>query len=180
VDEDRRAALERLLSPDEAERAARYLMPTPRQRFVVARGSLREILGRMTGLRPEDLRFSYPCVCGRPECEPSSRKPRLDLPGEPLRFNLTHTEGLAMVAVSVAREVGIDAERIDRRDEAFHRDWTRKEALAKAKGDGLVLGGTGPGEADGWWLCDLPAPPGYVASLAVEGRGCRVSTDWWP
>src|SRR5919198_2942147 len=116
VSPDRRLHLESLLSPDERERADRYLVRAPRDRFVVARGTLREVLGRSTGLPPEQLRFSYPCVCGRPDCVPSRRKPRLEvdhaLPSP--RFNVAHTEGLALLAVAVGREVGVDVERIER------------------------------------------------------------------
>lgn len=197
----RRATLEQLLSSDERERAGRYLAPDRRERFVVARGALREALGRLTGVPPEQLRFSYPCLCGRPGCPPSARKPRLELePGHPqVRFNLAHADRLAMVAVAVDREVGIDVERIDavagpvaelafspdevaalrtlpaeEQAEAFARGWTRKEAYAKARGDGLALPGPDSGSADGWSFFDVAAPPGYVASLAVEGQGCAV------
>ena len=85
-----------------------------------------------------------------------------------------------MLAVSGGREVGVDVERIDGKPEAFYRGWTRKEAYAKGKGDGLALGQAEADEVDGWWLSDLPAPAGYVASLAVEGDGCPVRTGWWP
>src|SRR5206468_603312 len=79
VPPDRRAFLEDLLSADERVRESRYRLPAARERFVVARGTLREILGRYSGLPPEQLRFSYPCVCGRVDCVPSQRKPRLGL-----------------------------------------------------------------------------------------------------
>ena len=167
VTADRGAFLESLLSADEHERADRYRVRAPRERFIVTRGTLREVLGRNSGLPPEQLRFSYPCVCGRPDCVPSRRKPRLELdPGlPPLRFNVAHTEGLAMFAVSIGRELGIDVERIrpaaigpvaervfgaqeaaalralpdGQQVEAFYRGWTRKEAYAKARGTGFAL-----------------------------------------
>lgn len=202
----RRALLEGLLSADERERADRYLVPAPRERFVVARGTLREILGRMSGLPPDRLRFSYPCVCGKPDCAPSRRKPRLELdPGSPpLRFNLAHTEGLATIAVSVGPEVGIDVERVDpgavigsiaehvlgadelaslcalpeaEQVEAFYRVWTRKEAGLKARGSGFA---GEPGEAGRWRFHDVPTPPGYVGALAAEEGEWAVSTRWWP
>ena len=197
-----------MLSVDERERADRFLVPAPRERFVVARGTLREVLGRTIGRAPEQLRFAYPCVCGKPDCVPSRRKPRLELePGlPPLRFNLSHTEGLAMLAVSIGQEVGIDVERIDHdtairpiverafgtsdaaalralpeaeQSEAFYRGWTRKEAYGKARGYGFALPPDELAEAERWWFRDLPAPSGYVAALAVEGRDCAVLTDTW-
>jgi 4'-phosphopantetheinyl transferase len=208
VPPDRRAFLESLLSADERDRADRYLIQAPRTRFVVSRGTLREILGRTTSLSPEELRFSYPCVCGDPECVPSRRKPRLELDSHSpaVQFNLAHTNGLAMVAVSNGPEVGIDIERIERsavigpvaehvldpdevvslralpvdqQVEAFYRAWTRKEAYAKARGMG-VASPSRLGEPRGWCFRDVPAPAGYVASLAVTTDRCVVRTSWWP
>jgi 4'-phosphopantetheinyl transferase len=201
VPRDRCLFLESLLSPEERERADRYLVRTPRERFVVTRGTLREVLSRGTGLPPEQLRFSYPCVCGRPDCAPSRRKPRLEVEDglQSPRFNVAHTDGLALLAVSACREVGIDVERIDRdaaigpiaerafgeddlaalralpdeqQAEAFYRGWTRKEAYAKGTGHGLVPGDND--EAGRWSFCDLRVPAGYVASLAIEGSECVV------
>lgn len=207
VSPSRRAELRRLLSADERDRARRYRIPAARERFVVARGLLREVLGRYSGLAPEALRFSYPCVCGRADCTPARRKPRLELePGHPpLRFNLSHTDGVAMIAVTAGSEVGVDLERIrpttaveaiaervlgareagalralpdGERVEAFYRTWTRREARAKARGTGLAPPPAGP--ESGWWFHDLPAPPGCAAALAVEGGEHEVRTGWWP
>jgi 4'-phosphopantetheinyl transferase len=168
VTDERREFLQGLLSQDERERADRYLVPTPRERFIAARGMLREILGRASGVAPEKLRFSYPCVCGRPECPPSRRKPRLELdPGrQSLSFNVAHASGLAMYAVSEGGELGVDLEdwgslttigpvarrAFGKRElaelqalpeeqqvEAFYRGWTRKEAFTKARGSGFDL-----------------------------------------
>jgi 4'-phosphopantetheinyl transferase len=205
VTPDRRAFLESLLSADERERADRYRVPAPRERFVVGRGTLREILGRTTGLPPDRLRFSYPCVCGKSDCAPSRRKPRLDLDpaAPPLRFNVAHTDGLAAIAVSLAREVGIDLERVDpavaigpaaegvfgaeelvslralpaaEQVRAFYRGWTHREASIKARG--TDLNAEQPGN-EVWWFYELPAPPGYAGALAAEGGECAVTTGWW-
>jgi 4'-phosphopantetheinyl transferase len=210
VPPERRALLGAMLSADERERARRYRVPGARERFVAARGTLREVLGRYSGLPPDRLRFSYPCVCGRADCVPARRKPRLELEAgrPPLRFNLSHTAGLAMVAVSVGCELGVDAERIRpgtaiepiaervlgaddvaalralpaaQRVEAFYRRWTRREAYVKARGDGLAPRADSDREdAAHWWSRDLPAPPGYAAALVVEGGARVVRTGWWP
>jgi 4'-phosphopantetheinyl transferase len=168
VDDARRARLESFLSDGERERAYRYLVRAARDTFVVARGTLRELLGYHSGFAPEELRFSYPCLCGRPGCIPSRRKPRLEpRPGlSPLSFSVSHTGSLALIAVAARGSVGIDVERCapDRafgpiarrafsagelaawealppaqRLEAFYRGWTRKEAYVKARGCGFAL-----------------------------------------
>ena len=91
-------------------------------------------------------------------------KPRLAALGASLRFNLSHSGGLALVAVGWDRDVGVDVERIeprrnlpalarralsteaaeqietlpeDERLTAFHAAWTRREAVAKCLGVGL-------------------------------------------
>ena len=83
--------------------------------------------------------------------------------------------------------------------EAFFRCWTRKEAYIKALGEGLSLSldqfdlspapgepDTAPGaqrepsEASRWSLQELTPTPGYVAALAVEGHGWRLTCWQWP
>lgn len=81
---------------------------------------------------------------------------------------------------------------------AFFRCWTRKEAFVKARGGGLALPLDGfdvslapgepakllavkedPGEASRWSLCELPAPPGHFAALAVEGYDWHLRCWRW-
>lgn len=150
--------LEHLLSSDERERADRFHFPRDRAAFVVARGTLRHLLGRYLDADPEQLRFSYT----------SYGKPSLHAPGgsAALRFNLSHSGGLVLYAVSHGRELGIDVETIrtqvveeplaerffapgevaalrslpaGQQPEAFFACWTRKEAYIKAKGEGLSM-----------------------------------------
>lgn len=143
-----------LLSAGEYARAAQLRFPRLRERFVVGRGRLREILGLRTGLDPRSLRFAYG-PNGKPEVAESC-----------VRFNLSHCEDFALLAVTCGRAVGVDVERLrpvaDRelvaerffsslevqalsrvpaaqRDVAFLRCWTRKEAYLKALGGGLSL-----------------------------------------
>ncbi len=153
------AALRELLetlSPDERERGDRFHFRRDREHFIAARGALRAILGRYVGVAPGLLRFSYdgygkPALSGAPG-------------GDALRFNLSHSNGLALYAVTRGREVGIDLEFVREdfagfdiaerffstrevsalralppaaRASAFFDCWTRKEAYIKALGEGL-------------------------------------------
>src|ERR1044071_10468690 len=139
------------LEQDELFRADRFHFEKDRRAFVVSRGFLREIIGRYTNTRREQLRFSYGPY----------GKPALD--GR-LRFNMSHSHDLALIALTEDDELGVDVEYmradfasadIARRffspvevevfnslaeeDQvaAFFRCWTRKEAFIKATGKGL-------------------------------------------
>jgi len=146
------------LSPDERERAERLRFAKHRHRFVVGRGLLRIILGQMLGLRPEEVCFRY-SPRGKPELNEEAG-------ADSLRFNLAHSQGLALYALTHERRVGVDLERVrsdidaasiaatffstreadalralarDPQSVAFFRAWTLKEAYLKARGDGLAL-----------------------------------------
>jgi len=150
--------LERVLSADERERAARFRRDVHRWRYTAGRGILRVLLARYLTVSPQEPRFAYG-PHGRPElAEP--------LAGSGIRFNVSHSEDLALYAFAVGRDVGIDVEAIREdmetlplakrffapgeaailaslpesiRAEAFFTCWTRKEAFIKARGDGLSL-----------------------------------------
>ncbi len=189
------------LSLDEIERAARYRFARDRSRFVAGRALLREILSGYLGRRPSELVFEY----GR------HGKPRLVLSpgGTPLHFNVTHTDSLALYAVTTEGEVGIDMERVrempewesiaggcftehectrlrrfsgDRRRREFFQAWTRQEALLKASGQGLTgeKAGAHYSRDSGYSLHAMTPAPGYVAALASGHPGCRVVFMTWP
>jgi 4'-phosphopantetheinyl transferase len=150
--------LEATLSLDERARAGRFVFPRDQTRFIAARGTLRQLLARYAGVEPAHLQFRY-SARGKPSLDPTA--------GDcDLRFNVSHSHGLALYAVSRGRELGIDLEQIrpDVVDEpiaerffaprevatlrslpagqqvaAFFACWTRKEAYIKAKGEGLYL-----------------------------------------
>ncbi|HKP36653.1 MAG TPA: 4'-phosphopantetheinyl transferase superfamily protein [Pyrinomonadaceae bacterium] len=145
------------LSPDEHDRAARFHFERDRQRFRIARASLRMILSRYLNLAPEDLVFATT----------EYGKPFLTNPqAAGLIFNLSHSQDFALLAVTREREVGIDIEFMrsdfatsdvaehffsvaevytfsgldpDLRTLAFFNCWTRKEAYIKARGEGLSM-----------------------------------------
>jgi 4'-phosphopantetheinyl transferase len=158
TDERRRAELERLLSPDELGRLARFRVEPARVLYLSAHALLRLALSRLTGHAPEAWRFAS---------DPRG-KPTIDVPpaDPPLHFSLTHTDGLVACAIASEPEVGIDAESVTRnggfeglarrfysRDEQRllaetpaerYRDtfldlWTLKEAYLKARGLGLTV-----------------------------------------
>jgi 4'-phosphopantetheinyl transferase len=143
------------LGTEERFRAERFHFERDRRRFLVAHGLLRGILGRYLDLEPSQLRIQ----------QASQGKPLLAAAhGDALRFNLTHSQDRALLAVAHRREVGIDLERIrpfpdalaiaescfsaneqavlrslprQQQEEAFFNGWTRKEAFLKATGKGL-------------------------------------------
>jgi 4'-phosphopantetheinyl transferase len=180
------ALLREPLSTDERERGRRFHFERDRRRFVTARGLLRRLLGHYLGLDPSRLRFGYgprgkPFLAGEDE----------------LRFNVSHSGGLALLAFARGREVGVDVERerpvpeaedIARRyfsaweerelrlltegerRAAFFRCWTRKEAFIKATGDGLSR----PLDA-----FDVTLAPGEPARLVrVEGEPEAAFRFW--
>ncbi|MBA2735369.1 MAG: 4'-phosphopantetheinyl transferase superfamily protein [Pyrinomonadaceae bacterium] len=157
LDEETAAESERLISDDERNRAERFRFERDKKRFIAARGFLRVILGKYLRTNPRRIHFEY-SKYGKPflgrELQSS------------IKFNLSHSDGLALYAVTDGREIGIDIERIKssfvdetmasqcltkqeivrfrllpkkERDLFFFDCWTRKEAYLKARGNGLLL-----------------------------------------
>ena len=156
VGSEERSRLCSYLSKEEISRAQRFVFPRDRDHFIVARGRLRELLGRYLHCPPNAVQFK------------TGRYGKLSLldDRDPLRFNLSHSHGLALYGFCLGRELGIDTEKIqpqfagegiaeryfsaaeqrdlrdlprELRDTAFFLCWTRKEAYIKAHGDGLQI-----------------------------------------
>src|SRR5215217_1868503 len=102
--EQRQEVLERFretLEAHELERAGRFHFEKHRRHFVVARGFLRCVVARYLETRPEVLRFSF-----GPYGKPA-------LAGEQsLRFNLSHSHEVALLAVASSVELGVDVEHV--------------------------------------------------------------------
>ncbi|RZL94309.1 MAG: 4'-phosphopantetheinyl transferase superfamily protein [Variovorax sp.] len=141
------------LSEAEWERARRFVFKRDRQRFVAAHAALRSLLSDRTGVPGSLLDFRIGAF-GKPALvEPAC-----------VHFNLSHSQGVALIAISGDAELGVDVEWLrevpqaldladhhftpaerhalaavapSARDEAFLRCWTRKEACLKATGMGL-------------------------------------------
>ena len=147
-----------ILTDDELDRANRFSFEIDRQRFIVARGTLRSILSRYLTIYPGYLRFYYNQY-GKPFLAP-------EFSSYLLNFNLSHSGSMALYAITQNMEIGVDIERIhsdfeyeeiaqrffsvnevailrtiptEKKFEAFYNFWTRKEAYIKAHGKGLSL-----------------------------------------
>jgi len=156
VEQQERARLCSHLSEDEIARADRFVFSHDRDHFIVARGRLRELLGKYLECAPNAVEFKI---------GPYGKPSLLNHRGE-LCFNLSHSHGLALYGFCIGRELGIDTEKIrsgfagegiaeryfsvteqrdlaevpkELRDTAFFLCWTRKEAYIKAHGGGLQI-----------------------------------------
>lgn len=145
--------LHKRLSEEEQLRAGRFISDQQAARYVITHAALRNILARYLKLAESEIQFG----------QDSFGKPRL-LTGNSLTFNLTHSGDLAVVAVAVGFEVGVDIEKlrlvssfprmverclseIERKEisrlaaddcqHVFLRLWTHKEAYLKTVGVGL-------------------------------------------
>jgi len=152
-------SLEQTLTADERKRAEQFRFSKDRMHFIVTRGLLRAILGRYLATDPRTLQFCY-SPYGKPGLTG-------DDGNNGLFFNVTHSHGMALFAVTRNREVGVDLEYIDAhvaceqiaerffspyevgmlrgvpqqmRSGAFFCCWARKEAYLKARGVGLSFG----------------------------------------
>jgi 4'-phosphopantetheinyl transferase len=142
------------LTGEEKARAARFKFEKDAVQWSACRAGLREILGRALGLHPADVSLIFS----------ETGKPALASPHQRLHFNLSHCDGLAVVALSENGPVGIDVEPLDRAESLLEcetsfchpdeivalplrreerarqllRIWTAKEAILKALGTGLT------------------------------------------
>jgi 4'-phosphopantetheinyl transferase len=148
----RLAALRATFSPREQVRFDSFAHEEHRHRWGASRGFLREALGAALGIPPADVAFGY-AAHGKPELQ-RAQQPR----GAPLRFNLSHSGGLALLVLARGAEVGADIElprprrtddlarrwftpgeqpRVLANPDGFFSLWTCKEAFLKATGEGL-------------------------------------------
>lgn len=143
-----------LLDSAEQARAERYRVARDRARFIVTRGALRRLIGFYSDTAPASITLS----------QNLHGKPRLAAAPEGLRFNVSHSDRCALVAIASDFDVGIDVERqrplndlsalaerffsaeefrslaalpIALKRRGFFATWTRKEAYIKGLGCGL-------------------------------------------
>jgi len=147
-----------LLSPDEVDRQQRFSSKAARLLHRTGRVLVRTTLSRYEDVSPSAWIFRAG-PNGRPEIAAPSTS-------APLRFNLSHTDGMAVCAVARHLAVGIDVESLKRpcrceqiarrffpgteirdieslppeaRQKRFLEFWTLREAFLKAGGWGLSL-----------------------------------------
>jgi 4'-phosphopantetheinyl transferase len=146
-----------LLAPSEQLQAKRCRPGRVQDHFSVGRACLRILLGNASGLAPRSLLISTG-VHGKPELSP--------IHGDSVAFNVAHSGDTILIALTHTGSVGVDVEYYDRatdimevaqynftasehrslaaiadphsRIRAFYRYWTRKEAVLKADGRGLI------------------------------------------
>ena len=179
-------SLERLLAPDEIQRAYRFRFDRHRRRFIVGRGMLRSLLGAYLQRDPAALTFTYG----------PKGKPALDeeAGAGALKFNLSHSSELGLYGLVLDEELGIDVERLrpmpdaeqiaerffsqseretlrtvpeEKKANAFFHCWTRKEAYIKATGDGLSM------PLDRFDVTLLPGEPARM--LSADGDAEKAS-----
>lgn len=144
-----------VLSQDEKNRAYRFRFEKDRMHFIVARGTLRILLGKYLGKTAQSLRFTYS----------KYNKPMLENEQD-LQFNISHAAGIGLFSFTPKSDIGVDLERVNESIEvqklagrffsenevqtifalpmklqakAFFYAWTRKEAFIKGHGEGLSL-----------------------------------------
>jgi len=146
------------LTPEERGRAESRRAGQVREQFVFGRACLRILLGRVLGVGPLQVPITNGSH-GKPET-PALR-------GQSVSFNVAHSKGTILIALSRRGAVGVDIEHVnpatdlmeialqsftaneymklvsftsaEQRQRAFYRCWTQKEAVVKADGRGLTL-----------------------------------------
>lgn len=198
------------VSEAERRRAARYFHPIDAARHLVGRAVARAVLGRALGAEWDAGEFALG-VMGKP-----------GLPGYGIDFSISHAGRWVWAAFCRDAPVGIDVEELrllddlgdlvgvlhpaeaasirlqageDARAAAFFRCWTRKEAVLKAVGEGLMRGPDSIqvrtdavardwlmeswcGQRDEWTTLDLAVPGAPFCQVAVAARapGLQLAT----
>ncbi len=147
------------LHEEEMKRAVKLKIPEKQNQFVVTRFVLKTIISRILYKEPKQIRIVH-TEQGKPYIKEQYQ-------GEDIHFNLSHSETQAIIALTLAQEIGVDIEKIETNKDytglsqrffsaqeqaelnaiseadlarCFYTCWTRKEAFVKAMGDGLRYG----------------------------------------
>jgi 4'-phosphopantetheinyl transferase len=199
-----------LLSPAERARAQRMRRERDRQLWARGRGVLRALLGRYLASDARALRFTTeargkPVLLGDGEDSAAGDSPPARATAARLSFNLSHSQGLALYALTEIGPIGVDVEvarraidevalaarafgpaearrlqRLDaaRRSQEFRRAWVRREAELKCRGTGIgvAVGGSG---GPGPWTAELDVGPQAACAVALAGSPRELRCwDW--
>ncbi len=145
-----------LLSDDETIKQQRYKFSHDRHDALITRAFVRDLLSYYADIAPSDWRFD----------KGEKDKPEIVNPPQPLRFNISHTKGLIICAITLENDIGCDVENTTRSNDVlaianryfssfetkelfslpkkeqrhrFFDYWTLKEAYIKAWGLGLAI-----------------------------------------
>ncbi len=174
------------LTPDELARAGRFRFARDAAHYSAGRAALRSIVGGCIGQRPERVPLVYGAN-GKPALGGDAR----------VRFNLSRSSALGLLAVQLDDDVGVDVEELrplpdgldiarrlfasedfralsatpePERTTAFFRFWTRKEAVIKSLGLGLSR----PLNDFSVVLADLNAPRTVSIATAAKSVTCTM------
>ncbi len=207
-----------LLSAPEQADAARRRVGQTRDHFIIGRACSRILLGDAFGIDPNKVNIAKGRH-GKPEVAP--------IGGSSISFNIAHSKDTVLIALGRQGAVGVDVEYLDRstnimeiargnftkneaaslaaiadpeaRLSAFYRYWTRKEAIGKADGRGLLLPLTSFDVAfepidlrpvcvdespdrpvKQYFVSDLDLGHKAMGALALETAECRVNRLVFP
>lgn len=182
------SVVEPALFPDEKSRASRFKLERHRDRFVIQSGLLRYLLSQYLEVAPSEHSFKRGGH-GKPELVTAPG-------GEPLYFNVSHSDSMVLYAITQATAIGVDIERvrtIDDLDEiarrfftpgetaalralgfeerlvGFFNCWTRKEAVLKATGEGIT---------GGLDIVEVTLKPGGPAQVLNTRGGAEDINHW--
>lgn len=144
-----------LLDEGQRRRADAFVREELKVRYTISHGALRVILASYLNISPEKILYGYGTY----------QKPYLQDNLREIYFNLSHSGDIAVAAIAMGDEVGVDVERmksdileknleelimtdrelviyrdipLQNRREAFFALWTHKEALLKLEGTGIT------------------------------------------
>ena len=190
-----------LLNNEEKDRSAKFFNARDRNMFIASKALTRSLLSGYLNIDPRKISFS----------RGKNKKPYLQ--NSDIHFNVSHSGQCILIAVC-DNEVGIDVEyykhmTIQKEDmdnifteaeisviagynpsgEAFHKLWTRKEALLKGTSQGIsdnlenipCLNGTHLvnqrllNSRANWSVYSFEVDDDYVASLAFKGSDKKIT-----
>jgi len=194
LDSELKRQFESLLSTEEQQRYQRFMFAEDRQRFLLTRAAIRILLSRYDGSQqPGNWRFGKN-QHGRPELlkEPAHHLTTLS-------FNISHSDGVIVIAFSADGQAGVDIESIDisrrsvglaqryfspaecnallelpvgEQEQRFFDLWTLKEAVVKACGEGLKI-------PLRWFTFVFPVPQRLTVFFEPELAENAVNWQFW-